>query len=72
MVVHLAEGISKPYMDKNGAIWVKSGADKCKATAREEIQRMYQSAALIHNDEIPSGITATDINAALFSAFYEQ
>ena len=71
MVVHIQEGISKPYMDKNGVIWVKSGADKRKATSREEIQRMYQSAALIHGDEIPSGIPVSDINEPLFSSFYE-
>ncbi|NQY33781.1 MAG: putative DNA binding domain-containing protein [Alteromonadaceae bacterium] len=71
MVVHIQEGISKPYMDKNGVIWVKSGADKRRATSREEIQRMYQSAALIHGDEIPSGIPVSDINEPLFSSFYE-
>lgn len=71
MVVHIPQGISKPYMDKNGAIWVKSGPDKRKATSREEIQRMYQSAALIHGDEIPSGAPVTDIDKHLFSEFYQ-
>jgi len=71
MVVHIQEGISKPYMDKNGVIWVKSGPDKRKDTSREEIQRMYQSAALIHGDEAPSGISVSDINMPLFSSFYE-
>lgn len=72
MVVHVLEGISKPYMDRNGVVWVKSGADKRRATAREEIQRMYQNAALIHADGIPSGVAVSDINAELFSAFYKQ
>ena len=71
MVVHVSEGISKPYMDKNGAIWVKSGPDKRKATSREEIQRMYQSASLIHGDEIPTEASIHDIHDGLFSAFYE-
>ena len=71
MVVHVPEGISKPYMDKNGAIWVKSGADKRKATSREEIQRMYQSASLIHGDEIPTRASINDIHEDLFSAFYK-
>ncbi len=48
MCVVVPDGVSKPYMDKNGVIWVKSGADKRKATSREEIQRLYQSAGLIH------------------------
>ncbi|CAK8725093.1 hypothetical protein KKHLCK_15845 [Candidatus Electrothrix laxa] len=73
MVVHIQQGISKPYMDKNGVIWVKSGADKRKATAREEIQRMYQSAGLLHGDEIPvPGMTVTDLDERAFSAFYEK
>lgn len=73
MVIHIAKGISKPYMDKNGVIWVKSGADKRKATAREEIQRMYQSAGLLHGDEIlvPS-MTIKDIDKWGFSEFYEK
>ena len=32
LALTIAEGISKPYMDKNGAIWVKNGADKRRAT----------------------------------------
>lgn len=71
MVVHVPEGISKPYMDRNGAIWVKSGSDKRRATSREEIQRMYQSASLIHGDEVPTGASINDIHEGLFSAFYE-
>ena len=72
MVVRVPLGISKPYMDKNGVIWVKSGADKRKATAREEIQRMYQSAGLIHGDEIlVPRMTITELDKELFSEFYE-
>ena len=51
MVVHIPEGISKPYMDKNLHVYVKSGADKRKVTAREELQRIFQQTALIHADE---------------------
>jgi len=73
MVVYILKGISKPYMDKNGVIWVKSGADKRKATSREEIQRMYQSAGLLHGDEIPvSTMTVSDIDTTIFSSFYEK
>ena len=73
MIVHIPKGISKPYMDKNGVIWVKSGADKRKATAREEIQRMYQSAGLLHGDEIlvPT-MTINDLDERTFSSFYEK
>ncbi|MFA6011747.1 MAG: RNA-binding domain-containing protein [Desulfobacteraceae bacterium] len=73
MVVTVAQGINKPYMDKDGVIWVKSGPDKRKATSREEIQRMYQSAGLIHGDEIPVvGMSAADLDQEAFSKFYES
>ncbi len=73
MIVHVLKGFSKPYMDKNGVIWVKSGADKRKATSREEIQRMYQSAGLLHGDEIPvPAMTVSDIDENIFSAFYQK
>lgn len=73
MVVHIPQGISKPYMDKDGVIWVKSGADKRKATSREEIQRMYQRSGLIHGDEMPVfGMTINDIDEKIFSEFYEK
>ncbi|HEY88396.1 MAG TPA: ATP-dependent DNA helicase RecG [Thermoflexia bacterium] len=71
MVVTVADGISKPYMDNNGAIWVKSGADKRKVTSREEIQRIFQRAGLIHGDEIPAqGLTLADLDLEYFKAFF--
>jgi len=33
---------------------------------------MYQSASLIHGDEIPSGMPVNDLNDRLFAAFYEK
>jgi ATP-dependent DNA helicase RecG len=73
MVVQIAPGISKPYMDNNGLIWVKSGADKRKVTAREEIQRMYQAARLLHGDEIPAkGLTLSELDKDYFGAFLHK
>jgi len=73
MRVIVPDGISKPYMDKDGVIWVKSGADKRKATSREEIQRLYQSAGLIHGDEIPvPGMTLADLDIDYFKQFFEK
>jgi ATP-dependent DNA helicase RecG len=71
MVVTISEGISKPYMDNKGAIWVKSGSDKRKVTSREEIQRMLQSAGLLHGDEIPAnGLSVSDIDLPFFEEFF--
>jgi len=73
MVVTVADGISKPYMDNNGVIWVKSGSDKRKVTAREEIQRMFQVAGLIHGDEIPThGLTIADVDIDYFKHFFQD
>jgi ATP-dependent DNA helicase RecG len=73
VVVHVPDGLSKPYMDKDGAIWVKSGADKRKATSREELQRIFQKAGLVHADEVAvTGMTAVDVDLPYFSSFYER
>ena len=73
MVVTVPEGISKPYMDKNLHVFVKSGADKRKVTAREELQRMFQSAALVHADEIPvRNSSIADVDQGFFSSFFER
>jgi len=73
MVVHVATGVSKPYMDHNGTIGGKSGSDKRKATSREEIQRMYQRAGLIHGDEIPAdNLTVDDLDMDDFKEFFED
>lgn len=71
IVLTIPPGISKPYMDNKGAIWVKSGADKRKVTAREEIQRIFQAAGLIHADEVPvKGMTVSDIDKEYFGKYF--
>ncbi len=73
LVLSVVAGISKPYMGKDGTIWVKSGADKRRATSREEIQRMFQSAGLIHGDELPAnGLGVGDLDLAYFSNFFQR
>lgn len=73
LVLTIAAGISKPYMDKNGAIWVKNGSDKRRATSREEIQRLFQQAGLVHADETPvAGLGLGDVDNPYFEAFFEQ
>jgi len=73
MVITLADGVNKPYMDKNGTIWVKSGSDKRRATSREEIQRLFQQAGLVHADETPvAGLGAGDVDMSYFEGFFEQ
>lgn len=73
ILVTIREGISKPYMDTRGVLWVRSGASKQPAASHEEIQRMFQSAALVHADEVPvEGTTTGDLDLVHFSAFFEK
>ncbi len=59
MMVTVAPGANRPYTDHEGCIWVKSGADKRRVTAREEMQRLFQQAHLIHGDEV--GLAETSV-----------
>jgi ATP-dependent DNA helicase RecG len=73
IVVSVPEGINKPYMDTKGAIWVKNGSDKRRATSREELQRLFQQAGLVHADDSPvSGLSAGDVDLPYFEAFFAQ
>ncbi|MDR0424227.1 MAG: putative DNA binding domain-containing protein [Clostridiales Family XIII bacterium] len=73
MVLEVISGLNKPYQDKNGVFWVKNGADRRKASSREEIQRMFQMGNLIHADELPvQGATAADLDMGYFSFFFQK
>lgn len=73
MVVSVQEGVDKPYITNDGAIYVKSGADKRKVTSREEIRRLFAEADLLHADEIPvTGATTNEIDENFFDQFYQQ
>ena len=73
MVVTVTDGINKPYMDLQGRVWVKSGADKRHVTAREEMQRMFQRAGLLQADQVPvRNATAADIDERAFGRYFER
>ncbi len=73
IVVHVPKGMARPYLDTVGAIWVKSGSDKRRVTAREELQRMFQAASLLHADEVPAeGTGFSDVDMDVFRDFYRQ
>lgn len=73
LIINIKEGISKPYTDNNGIIWVKNGSDKRKITVRDELLRMFQEASFIHADEMPiKGLDIADIDLMYFSKIYEK
>jgi len=73
VVISIPKGINKPYQDNSGTFWVKNGADKRKATSREEIQRLFQNAHLLHADEISIPSTSIkDLDIKYFQRFFER
>jgi ATP-dependent DNA helicase RecG len=73
LVVTVRPGVSKPYSDKSGAFWVKSGPDKRRITSREEIQRMLQASSLIHADAVPvEGTTLAALDDYHFEEFFQS
>lgn len=53
IVLSVPKGLSKPYFDKNGVIWLKTGSDKRRINSREELQRLFQFSDQFHADEMP-------------------
>lgn len=73
VVVNVPNGLNKPYMDLQGRVWVKNGSDKRHVTAREEMQRMFQSAGLIRADVVPVARTsAADLDEKAFNAYFQH
>lgn len=73
IIVNVSPGLNKHYMDNNGHIWVKNGADKRRVTAREEMQRLFQESNLIYADETPILSTSiSDIHFHLFSEYFNK
>ena len=73
LLISISSGINKPYQDKNGVFWVKSGSDKRRATSREEIQRLFQKSNLIHADETTvSGSTVADLDLDYFKEYFQK
>ena len=73
LIITVPDGLSKPYVDNSGSIWVKCGSDKRKVTAREELQRMFQTAQLVHGDDVPlPGTSVADIDLVYFRQFFKK
>lgn len=52
IVLSVPKGQDKPYFDRNGVIWLKSGADKRRVNSKEELRRLFQSVDQFHADEL--------------------
>ncbi|MCX5810232.1 MAG: putative DNA binding domain-containing protein [Proteobacteria bacterium] len=54
IMLTIPKGQDKPYFDRNGVIWLKSGADKRRVNSKEELRRLFQSVDQFHADELPT------------------
>ena len=73
LVVHVGEGISKPYKDKSGNIWVKQSSDKRRITENGEILALFQESGTFRPDE--KGVRRTslaDIDILLVNEYVEK
>jgi len=62
IVLTVPEGLDKPYFDRQGVIWIKTGSDRRRIQSKEELRRLFQMTGQFHADEIPTkaGIEALD------------
>ena len=73
IVVGIKEGISKPYKDRLGSIYIKNGSDKRRVTSNDEISRLLQSSKVMFADEMPiQGTSIADIDIEYYKGFIKR
>ena len=71
LIVHVSEGINKPYKDNRSSIWVKQGSDKRRVTENAEILRLFQKSGNLLADEMEVYETSIDdINRKVFEEYF--
>jgi predicted HTH transcriptional regulator len=70
VVATIEEGISKPYKDSNGAIYVKNGTDKRKVASNDELAWLLRSGGSLYAEEtFINGSSTKDIDLEQFDRF---
>lgn len=73
LVVHVQEGINKPYKTAKGEIYVKQGSNKRLVTDNAEIMRLFQHSGNLLADEMGVyGTSIDDINRVAFSEYFKK
>jgi predicted HTH transcriptional regulator len=73
IVVGIKEGISKPYKDRLGSIYIKNGSDKRRVTSNDEISRLLQSSKAMFADEMPiQGTSVADVDLEYYKGFMKR
>ena len=69
IVLTVPKGIDKPYFDKNGVIWLKTGSDKRRVNSKEELRRLFQFTDQFHADELPTKVGIDKLDKLRFRDF---
>ena len=69
IVVTIPTGIDKPYFDRNGVIWLKSGSDKRRVNSKEELRRLFQMSSQFHADGLPAAADLERLDVLRFRDF---
>lgn len=69
IVLTVPKGLDKPYFDKNGVIWLKTGADKRRVNSKEELRRLFQITDQFHADELPTKAGIDKLDKLFFRDF---
>jgi len=72
IILKIPKGIDKPYFDKNGVIWLKTGSDKRRVNSKEELRRLFQSVDLLHGDEVPTKAGIDQLDRLRFRDFLKD
>lgn len=73
LVVHIHEGVNKPYKTANGEIYVKQGSNKRLLTDNAEIMRLFQNSGNLLADEMEVyGSSIDDISEKSFADYFKK
>lgn len=73
LIIHVQEGINKPYKTAKGEIYVKQGSNKRLLTDNAEIMRLFQHSGNLLADEMEvHGTSVNDIDEELFFDYFKK
>jgi predicted HTH transcriptional regulator len=72
VLAKIDEGLSKPYKNSVGTIYVKNGSDKRKVTSNDEIARLLGSKNLCADETEIFGTSLNDVNYWIFSEYFTK
>tara|TARA_E500000331_G_C17272891_1_gene720225 strand:- start:13222 stop:14631 length:1410 start_codon:yes stop_codon:yes gene_type:complete len=72
IALKVPKGIDKPYFDKNGIIWLKSGSDKRRVNSKEELRRLFQISDQFHADELSTNAGIDKLDKLRFRDYLKK